>query len=494
MVNTKNSNIIITEEGLAFDDVLLVPQYSEILPTDVILSTNLTKNIQLQTPILSAAMDTVTESQMAITLAGEGGIGIIHKNMSVEEQAKQIRFVKKYESGIVNDPVTASPTMSIAEINMITKKYNISGVPIVDNNKLVGIVTNRDLRFVDNLDLKVSEIMTPQDRLITVKENFTKEEVISALRKNRIEKILIINKKHELKGMVTFKDIQKSTTYPNASKDDSGSLRVGAAIGTGSDSIERAEALIEQKTDVIVIDTAHGHSKLVIKMLKHLKKNYPTQELIVGNIATEEAAKDLITAGADAIKIGIGPGSICTTRIVAGVGVPQLTAIMNVSKIAKKKNIPLIADGGIRYSGDIAKALAAGADTVMLGGLLAGTDESPGEVELFEGRTYKAYRGMGSIGAMQQGSKDRYFQDGVQKSSKLIPEGIEGRVAYKGTMKTILHQLTGGLKSSMGYVGCKDINQMKTKTRFIKISSSAKQESHVHDVTIVKEPPNYQPR
>ena len=494
MVNTKNSNIIITEEGLAFDDVLLVPQYSDILPTDVILSTNLTKNIQLQTPILSAAMDTVTESQMAITLAGEGGIGIIHKNMSIEEQAKQIRFVKKYESGIVNDPVTASPTMSIAEINMITKKYNISGVPIVDNNKLVGIVTNRDLRFVDNLDLKVSEIMTPQDRLITVKENFTKEEVISALRKNRIEKILITNKKHELKGMVTFKDIQKSTTYPNASKDDSGSLRVGAAIGTGSDSIERAEALIEQKTDVIVIDTAHGHSKLVIKMLKYLKKNYPTQELIVGNIATEEAAKDLITAGADAIKIGIGPGSICTTRIVAGVGVPQLTAIMNVSKIAKKKNIPLIADGGIRYSGDIAKALAAGADTVMLGGLLAGTDESPGEVELFEGRTYKAYRGMGSIGAMQQGSKDRYFQDGVQKSSKLIPEGIEGRVAYKGTMKTILHQLTGGLKSSMGYVGCKDINQMKTKTRFIKISSSAKQESHVHDVTIVKEPPNYQPR
>lgn len=494
MVNTKNSNLIITEEGLAFDDVLLVPQYSEILPADVILSTNLTKNIQLQIPILSAAMDTVTESQMAITLAGEGGIGIIHKNMSIEEQARQIRFVKKYESGIVNDPVTASPTMTIAEINMITKKYNISGVPIVDKNKLVGIVTNRDLRFVDNLDLKVSEIMTPEDRLITVKENFTKEEVISALRKNRIEKILITNKKHELKGMVTFKDIQKSTTYPNASKDDSGSLRVGAAIGTGNDSIERAEALIEQKTDVIVIDTAHGHSKLVIKMLKHLKKNHPTQELIVGNIATEEAAKDLITAGADAIKIGIGPGSICTTRIVAGVGVPQLTAIMNVSKIAKKKNIPLIADGGIRYSGDIAKALAAGADTVMLGGLLAGTDESPGEVELFEGRTYKAYRGMGSIGAMQQGSKDRYFQDGVQKSSKLIPEGIEGRVAYKGTMKTILHQLTGGLKSSMGYVGCKNINQMKTKTRFIKISSSAKQESHVHDVTIVKEPPNYQPR
>ncbi len=497
MVNTrysKKSNIIITEEGLAFDDVLLVPQYSEILPVDVSLTTRLTKNIELKTPILSAAMDTVTESRMAITLAGEGGLGVIHKNMSIEEQARQIRFVKKYESGVINDPVTASPSMTIGEINKITKKYNISGVPIVDNNKLVGIVTNRDLRFVDDLDLEVSKIMTPKSRLVTVRENFTKEEVISALRKNRIEKILIVNKAHELKGMVTFKDIQKSTTYPNASKDESGSLRVGAAIGTNNDSIERAEALIEQKTDVIVIDTAHGHSKLVIKMLKHLKKAYPMQELIVGNIATEDAAKDLMLAGADAIKIGIGPGSICTTRIVAGVGVPQLTAVMNISKTAKKKNIPLIADGGIRYSGDIAKALAAGADSVMLGGLLAGTDESPGEVELFEGRTYKAYRGMGSIGAMQKGSKDRYFQDGVQKSSKLIPEGIEGRVPYKGTMKTILHQLTGGLKSSMGYVGCKNIAQMKTKTRFIKISSSAKQESHVHDVTIVKEPPNYQPR
>ena len=497
MVNTTNSNksnIIISEEGLAFDDVLLVPQYSEILPSEVILTTKLTKNIELKTPILSAAMDTVTESKMAITLAGEGGIGIIHKNMSIDEQAKQIRFVKKYESGVVSDPVTASPSMTIGEINKITEKYNISGVPIVDNNILVGIVTNRDLRFVENLDLKVSEIMTPQKRLITVKEDYTKDEVISALRENRIEKILITNKKNELKGMITFRDIQKSTTFPNASKDKFGSLLVGAAISTSIDSIERAEALIEQKSDVIVIDTAHGHSKLVIKMLKHLKKQFPDQEVIVGNIATAEAAKDLILNGADAIKIGIGPGSICTTRIVAGVGVPQLTAIMNVAKFAKNKKVPIIADGGIRYSGDIAKALAAGADSVMLGGLLAGTDEAPGEVELFEGRTYKAYRGMGSIGAMQQGSKDRYFQDGVQKSSKLIPEGIEGRVPYKGTMKTILHQLTGGLKSSMGYVGCKDIPSMQSKTRFIKISSSAKQESHVHDVTIVKEPPNYQPR
>ena len=497
MENTTNSNkfnSIISEEGLAFDDVLLVPQYSEILPSEVILTTKLTKNIELKTPILSAAMDTVTESKMAITLAGEGGIGIIHKNMSIDEQAKQVRFVKKYESGVISDPVTASPAMTIGEINKITEKYNISGVPIVDNNILVGIVTNRDLRFVDNLDLKVSEIMTPQERLITVKEDYTKDEVISALRKNRIEKILITNKKNELKGMITFKDIQKSTTFPNASKDKFGSLLVGAAISTSIDSIERAEALIEQKSDVIVIDTAHGHSKLVIKMLKHLKKQFPDQEVIVGNIATAEAAKDLISNGADAIKIGIGPGSICTTRIVAGVGVPQLTAIMNVAKFAKNKKVPIIADGGIRYSGDIAKALAAGADSVMLGGLLAGTDEAPGEVELFEGRTYKAYRGMGSIGAMQQGSKDRYFQDGVQKSSKLIPEGIEGRVPYKGTMKTILHQLTGGLKSSMGYVGCNDIPSMQSKTRFIKISSSAKQESHVHDVTIVKEPPNYQPR
>jgi len=492
--NSKKSTTIINEEGLAFDDVLLVPEYSEILPSDVSLTTNLTKRIQLKTPILSAAMDTVTEAQMAITLAGEGGIGIIHKNLSVEEQAKQIRTVKKYESGVINDPVTASPLMTIGEINNITKKYNISGVPIVENNILVGIVTNRDLRFVDDLNLKVSKIMTPKNKLITVKENFTKEEVINALRKNRIEKILITNKKNELKGMVTFKDIQKSTTFPNASKDIYGSLVVGAAVGTGDDSIDRVDALIEQKADVIVIDTAHGHSKLVFKMLQYLKKKYPEQEVIVGNIATEDAARDLITKGADAIKVGIGPGSICTTRIVAGVGVPQLTAIMNVAKIAKTKNIPLIADGGIRYSGDIAKALAAGADAVMLGGLLAGTDESPGDVEMFEGRTYKAYRGMGSIGAMQQGSKDRYFQDNISKNSKLIPEGIEGRVPYKGTMKTILHQLTGGLKSSMGYVGCKDIKTMKKKTRFIKISSSAKQESHVHDVTIVKEPPNYQPR
>ena len=481
-------------EGIAFDDVLLVPQYSEILPTDVSLSTKLTNSIKLKIPILSAAMDTVTESEMAISLASEGGIGIIHKNMTIEEQARQIKFVKKHESGVINDPVTASPSMSVKEIYDITKKYKISGVPVVQNNKLVGIVTNRDLRFVDNLNLEISKIMTPKKNLITVYEDYSKEEVITALRKNRIEKILIINKKYELKGMITFKDIQKSTTYPNASKDSSGSLIVGGAVGTNKESIGRAEALISQGADVIVIDTAHGHSKLVIKMLKHLKKNFKTQQIIAGNIATEEAANDLIKAGADAIKVGIGPGSICTTRVVAGVGVPQLTAILNVAKSAKKKNIPLIADGGIRYSGDIAKAIAAGADCVMLGGLLAGTDESPGDVEMFEGRTYKSYRGMGSIGAMQKGSKDRYNQDGENSASKLVPEGVEGRVPYKGTMKTILHQLIGGLKSSMGYVGCGSIAKMKTGTKFIKISTSAKQESHIHDVDIVKEPPNYQSR
>jgi len=481
-------------EGIAFDDVLLVPQYSEILPTDVILSTKLTNSIKLKIPILSAAMDTVTESEMAISLASEGGIGIIHKNMTIEEQARQIKFVKKHESGVINDPVTASPSMSVKEIYDITKKYKISGVPVVQNNKLVGIVTNRDLRFVDNLNLEISKIMTPKKNLITVYEDYSKEEVITALRKNRIEKILIINKKYELKGMITFKDIQKSTTYPNASKDSSGSLIVGGAVGTNKESIGRAEALISQGADVIVIDTAHGHSKLVIKMLKHLKKNFKTQQIIAGNIATEEAANDLIKAGADAIKVGIGPGSICTTRVVAGVGVPQLTAILNVAKSAKKKNIPLIADGGIRYSGDIAKAIAAGADCVMLGGLLAGTDEAPGDVEMFEGRTYKSYRGMGSIGAMQEGSKDRYNQDGENSASKLVPEGVEGRVPYKGTMKTILHQLIGGLKSSMGYVGCGSIAKMKTGTKFIKISTSAKQESHIHDVDIVKEPPNYQSR
>ena len=481
-------------EGIAFDDVLLVPEYSEILPTDVSLSTKLTNSIKLKIPILSAAMDTVTESEMAISLASEGGIGIIHKNMTIEEQARQIKFVKKHESGVINDPVTASPSMTVKEIYDITKKYKISGVPVVQNNKLVGIVTNRDLRFVDNLNLEISKIMTPKKNLITVYEDYSKEEVIAALRKNRIEKILIINKKYELKGMITFKDIQKSTTYPNASKDSSGSLIVGGAVGTNKESIGRAEALISQGADVIVIDTAHGHSKLVIKMLKHLKKNFKTQQIIAGNIATEEAANDLIKAGADAIKVGIGPGSICTTRIVAGVGVPQLTAILNVSKSAKKKNIPLIADGGIRYSGDIAKAIAAGADCVMLGGLLAGTDEAPGDVEMFEGRTYKSYRGMGSIGAMQKGSKDRYNQDGENSASKLVPEGIEGRVPYKGTMKTILHQLIGGLKSSMGYVGCEGITKMKTGTKFIKISASAKQESHIHDVDIVKEPPNYQSR
>ncbi len=485
---------VFLNESLAFDDVLLVPAYSDILPVNVDLSSQLTKNIKLQTPILSAAMDTVTESHMAITLASEGGVGIIHKNLSIENQAKQVRFVKKYESGVINDPITASASSTVQEINEITEKYGISGVPIVDKNKLIGIVTNRDLRFVENMNTKVTTIMTPKEKLVTVGENYSKKQVIGLLRTNRIEKILIVNKKYQLKGMVTFKDIQKSSTYPNASKDSNGSLIVGAAVGTNSESIDRIHALINENVDVITIDTAHGHSKSVIDTLKFIKKNYPSQQVIAGNIATGEAAEALIKSGADAIKVGIGPGSICTTRIVAGVGVPQLSAIYECSKIAKKYKIPLIADGGIRYSGDIAKAIAAGSDTVMLGGLLAGTDEAPGEVEMFEGRTYKSYRGMGSIGAMQSGSKDRYFQDHHNESKKLIPEGIEGRVPYKGTMKSILHQLTGGLRSSMGYLGCKNIKLMKTKTNFIKISSSSKIESHTHDVAIVKEPPNYQPR
>ena len=492
--STKSNYLNPLEQGIAYDDVLLVPQYSEILPSDVELASNLTKKIKLKVPILSAAMDTVTEADMAISLASEGGIGIIHKNMTVDEQARQVRIVKKYESGVISDPVTATSNMTVSEINEITKKYRISGVPVVDKNKLVGIVTNRDLRFVDNFSQKITKIMTPKNKLITVSENYTKDEVISALKENRIEKLLIVNKKFELKGMITFKDIQKATTFPNASKDSRGRLIVGGAIGTNEESVKRAEALIAQGVDVLVIDTAHGHSKLVINMLKNLKSKYPKQQIIVGNIATEEAAKDLIKAGADALKVGIGPGSICTTRIVAGVGVPQLTAIINVSREAKQSKTPLIADGGIRYSGDIAKAIAAGADCVMLGGLLAGTDESPGDVEMYEGRTYKSYRGMGSIGAMQKGSRDRYNQDGELVASKLVPEGIEGRVPYKGTMKTILHQLIGGLKSSMGYVGCKDIEKMKKDTTFIKISTSAKQESHIHDVDIVKEPPNYQPR
>ena len=485
---------IFSGEALASHDVLLVPSYSDILPVNVNLSSFLTKSIELKTPILSAAMDTVTESKMAITLASEGGIGIIHKNLSIDDQAKQVRFVKKYESGVINNPVTANANSTVSEINKITERFGISGVPIVDNKNLIGIVTNRDLRFVENSNTKVSSIMTPKDKLITVTENYTKKKVIDLLRKNRIEKVLIVNRKHQLKGMITFKDIQKSSTYPNASKDINGSLLVGAAVSTSKESLERIDALVKENVDVITIDTAHGHSKSVIDTLKYIKKNHPAQQVIVGNIATAEAAELLIKNGADAIKVGIGPGSICTTRIVAGVGVPQLSAIYHCSKIANKHKIPLIADGGIRYSGDIAKAIAAGADSVMLGGLLAGTDESPGEVEMFEGRTYKSYRGMGSIGAMQSGSKDRYFQDHHSESKKLIPEGIEGRVPYKGTMKTILHQLTGGLRSSMGYLGCKNIKLMKTKTNFIKISNSSKIESHTHDVAIVKEPPNYQPK
>ena len=496
MVDKKNSKessyLNPLEQGIAFDDVLLVPQYSEILPSEVSLTTNLTSSIKLKTPILSAAMDTVTEAEMAISLASEGGMGVIHKNMSIDEQSRQIRRVKKYESGVINDPITADPNMTVGEIYKITKKYGISGVPVVDKGKLAGIVTNRDLRFVDDLEQKISKIMTVKSKLITVNENYTKDEVISALKENRIEKLLITNSKYELKGMITFKDIQKSTTFPNASKDSRGRLIVGGAIGTNRESLERAEELISQGVDVIVIDTAHGHSKLVIDALKYLRAKYPQQQIVAGNIATQEAAEDLIKAGASALKVGIGPGSICTTRIVAGVGVPQLTAIINVAKVAKKSKIPLIADGGIRYSGDIAKAIAAGADCVMLGGLLAGTDEAPGDVEMFEGRTYKSYRGMGSIGAMQKGSKDRYNQEGETIASKLVPEGIEGRVPYKGLVINVINQLEGGLRQSMGYVGCKNIESMQKESQFIEITNAGMTESHVHDVMITKEAPNYQ--
>lgn len=485
---------VFSGEALAFDDVLLVPAYSEILPYEVDISSQLTKSLKLKTPILSAAMDTVTESKMAITLASEGGIGIIHKNLSIESQAKQVRFVKKYESGVINDPITADADSTVSEINQITKKYGISGVPIVDKNKVIGIVTNRDLRFVENVHTKVTDIMTPREKLICVGERYNKKQVVDLLKKNRIEKVLIVNKKSELRGMITFKDIHKASTYPNASKDSNGSLLVGAAVSTSKESIDRIDALVSENVDIITIDTAHGHSKYVIDTLKYIKKNYPKQQVIAGNVATADAVKCLIKYGADAVKVGIGPGSICTTRVIAGVGVPQLSAIYECSKIAKKFKTPIIADGGVRYSGDIAKAIAAGADSVMLGGLLAGTDEAPGEVELFEGRSYKSYRGMGSIGAMQSGSKDRYFQDHTTETKKLIPEGIEGRVPYKGTMRSILHQLMGGLRSSMGYLGCKNITNMKTKAGFIKISSSSKIESHTHDVAIVKEPPNYRSR
>jgi IMP dehydrogenase len=482
----------ILQKALTFDDVLLVPAQSDILPRDVTLQTRLTKKISLNIPVLSAAMDTVTEAPMAITLAQEGGIGIIHKNLTAEQQAIEVAKVKRYESGVVKDPITVSPTMSVRDVIDITRRYHISGLPVVDKTgRVVGIITNRDLRFETNLDQQARAIMTPRKKLVTVHEGVTKEEIVALLHKHRLERLVVIDDDFVLKGLITVKDIKKSSEHPLACKDDHGRLLVGAAVGVGPDNDERIAALVEAGVDVIVVDTAHGHSRGVLDRVKWVKTHYPNVQVIGGNIATPEAALALVDHGADCIKVGIGPGSICTTRIVAGVGVPQITAVANVADALAKLGIPCIADGGIRYSGDIAKAIAAGGNCIMLGGLLAGTEEAPGEIELFQGRSYKSYRGMGSLGAMQKGSKDRYFQDNEANADKLVPEGIEGRVPYKGSVLGVLHQLMGGLRSSMGYLGAKDIETFHKTAQFVEISNAGIKESHVHDVQITKEAPNY---
>ena len=483
----------IAKEALTFDDVLLQPGYSDVLPREVDLSTRLTTDITLNIPLLSAAMDTVTEARLAIALAQEGGLGIIHKNMTVEDQARQVAIVKKFESGIVRNPITVEPEMTIREVIDLTRAMGISGVPVVNQKQTVGIVTGRDLRFETQLDAPVSAVMTPQERLVTVREGADNDEVLSLLHQHRIEKVLIVDDDFELKGMITAKDFQKAKDYPRACKDSSGALRVGAAVGTGYDTDERVAALVEAGVDVVVVDTSHGHSKGVIERVASIKKAYGDLQVIGGNIVTADAALALVDAGADGVKVGIGPGSICTTRVVAGVGVPQISAVAEVAKALQKKDVPFIADGGIRYSGDIAKALVAGAHSVMIGGLFAGTEESPGEVELYQGRSYKSYRGMGSVGAMGQshGSSDRYFQDATEELEKLVPEGIEGRVSYKGSMVAIVHQLIGGVRAAMGYTGSSTIEEMRTRPKFVRITSAGMRESHVHDVTITKEAPNY---
>lgn len=479
------------QQALTFDDVLLVPAHSIIMPREVDLSTQLTRKIRLNIPLVSAAMDTVTEAPFAIALAQEGGLGIIHKNMTAIKQAAHVSRVKRFESGIVNDPITIQSHMTVRDVLELTELHKISGLPVVDNGKIVGIVTNRDLRFETNLDQPITNIMTPRERLVTIKENAPREEAIHLLHKHRLERVLVIDDNDTLKGLITVKDIQKSSDHPNANKDEKGRLRAGAAVGVGEGTEERVAALADAGVDVIVVDTAHGHSQGVLDRVKWVKKNFPHIEVIGGNIATADAAKALVDAGADCVKVGIGPGSICTTRIVAGVGVPQVTAIANVEEALRGTGVPFIADGGIRFSGDISKAIAAGAYSVMLGGLFAGTEEAPGEVELYQGRSYKSYRGMGSIGAMKQGSSDRYFQDNNGNSDKLVPEGIEGRVPYKGSVLAVIHQLMGGLRASMGYVGAKNITEMREKASFVQITSAGMQESHVHDVQITKEAPNY---
>ena len=483
----------IVDQALTFDDVLLVPDHSDILPKDVDLKTRLTQNLDLNIPLLSAAMDTVTESRMGIALSELGGIGIIHKNLSIEAQATEVRKVKKYESGIVRDPITIRSDNEVGELVQLTKELNISGMPVVDNGALVGIVTSRDFRYQENLSAKVSDIMTPKDKLVTAKEGESPDVIKKLLQENRIEKILLIDDSFKLTGLVTLKDINKSLDFPDAARDEEGRLLAGAAIGTKADTLDRCQALIDAGVDVLVADSAHGHAEGVLNQIKAVKSNFKDIQIIGGNVATGEGALALVKAGADAVKVGIGPGSICTTRIVTGVGVPQITAVAEVTEALIKKDIPVIADGGIRFSGDIAKAIAAGGHTVMLGSVLAGTEEAPGELELYQGRSYKSYRGMGSIGAMsgEQGSSDRYFQDSAEATEKLVPEGIEGRVPYKGWLQAVIHQMIGGLRQSMGYTGSHDIATMRTKPKFVQITSAGVNESHVHDVSVTKEAPNY---
>jgi IMP dehydrogenase len=483
----------ISEEALTFDDVLLVPGYSDVIPKDVSLKTRLTRGIALNIPLISAAMDTVTEARLAIAIAQDGGVGIIHKSMSIEQQAQEVRAVKKFEAGVVRDPITIESNAKIRDLIALTRKNNFSGVPVMEKGELVGIITGRDVRFEPNLDALVSSVMTPKEKLVTVKEGAGADEVRSLLHKHRIEKILVVNDDFQLRGLITVKDINNAERYPTACKDPEGRLRVGASVGTSPDTDERVTALVEAGVDVLVVDTAHGHSKNVIERVRSIKSRYPDVQVIGGNIATAAAALALVEAGADGVKVGIGPGSICTTRIVSGVGVPQVSAVANVVEALKGTDVPVIADGGIRYSGDIAKAIVAGAHAVMIGSMLAGTEEAPGEVELFQGRTYKAYRGMGSLGAMAktQGSSDRYFQDASQGTEKLVPEGIEGRVPYKGSLTVIVHQMMGGLRSAMGYTGCNNIEEMRSKPEFVRVTAAGMGESHVHDVQITKEAPNY---
>lgn len=480
------------ENALTFDDVLLVPARSSVLPKEADLKTQLTKNIALNLPLLSAAMDTVTESSMAIALAQLGGLGVIHRNLSIERQSQEVRRVKKHESGTVTDPVTATADMSISQVMNLMKTHQVSGVPVLDDGELTGIVTNRDLRFQQPSDKLITSVMTPKNRLVTVRQGAAREKVLDLLHANRIEKILVVDKEFRLQGLITVKDIMKSEVYPNSCKDENSRLMVGAAVGTTESELDRVGSLVDAGVDVVVVDTAHGHAERVLQQIRQVKQQYPGVEIIAGNVATGEAALELADYGADAVKVGVGPGSICTTRVVAGVGVPQLTAIINVARALKDTPVKVISDGGIRYSGDLAKAVAAGAHSVMIGSLLGGTDEAPGEIEVYEGRTYKSYRGMGSLGAMTNGSKDRYFQESESSSVKLVPEGIEARVPYRGAMQTVVHHLMGGLRSSMGYTGSIDLDTLRTHGRFVRISNSGIRESHVHDVEIVKESPNYQ--